>query len=525
MSVSFRPAPAPKDAPKSMFRRLTTKFNRAQPTQIAPPPAVNKRNSIGVPQVNQSTTLAAREARNAALRERGLLPPLPLSVQEAQQDMRIAIVSSPEPPEEPSALERRPTAANRIKEEWEAKNRERLSEFRFGGNSPASSPMKEDFGLEPVREVDTPLPSPLLSLETQDPMSEYGARSDEDPVRKSPRAPPPTLNLSRGQHLSPPLMQAWSDMLPDPSLPPLPPSPSLGSATESNFPSLISAFSITPPADADAGFPPPTHAPGTETPTPGDATPKPPGSPSRSQSPPRLALAPSSSETSSLGPPSLMHDSQSSASASTSTSDSLASGFGRMRSVAVRNSVIEPLAPGQGHHAIEVIVESPGEERTVFITTDRADEEGAEQVAGKQGRSEDVVALALPPRRRPVTTEDPTPAAAKADRRKSLNVFKRSAGGDGLSTMMSIRRSMGLGRAKSPVGFDASALPPSPTLNASFTAQQSASPRGRPQEKQQQLQQHRLSVSPTMHNQGSILQEMSKIENEESRRMTEVAFM
>jgi hypothetical protein len=34
-----------------------------------------------------------------------------------------------------------------------------------------------------------------------------------------------------------------------------------------------------------------------------------------------------------------------------------------------------------------------------------------------------------------------------------------------------------------------------------------------------------VALSPTMHSQGSILAEMSKIEDEESRRMTEVAFM
>ncbi|KAJ6610707.1 hypothetical protein B0H10DRAFT_404351 [Mycena sp. CBHHK59/15] len=113
------PAPAPANAaPKrTIFRKLTTRFNRNRSRSASPPPGHR---------------LAAKEARQAALRERGLLPPLPLSVQERQQDLRIAIVASPQS----SSLERRPTAANRIKEEWEAKNRERLTEFRFGGNSP-----------------------------------------------------------------------------------------------------------------------------------------------------------------------------------------------------------------------------------------------------------------------------------------------------------------------------------------------------------------------------------------------------
>ncbi|KAJ7024757.1 hypothetical protein C8F04DRAFT_1130483 [Mycena alexandri] len=518
-----------KDAPpKSIFRKLTTKFNRNQPS--ASPPAPHRRtNSIGVPQVNPSTTLATREARNAALRERGLLPPLPLSVQEAQQDMRIAIVSSPEPGEK-SELERHPTAANRIKAEWEAKNRERLTEFRFGGNSPASSPMQEDFGLEAVREVDTPLPSPLPSPDGQVPVSDFGERVD-DPGMKAPRAPPPTLNLSRGQHISPPLMQAWSDMPPDSYLPPLP-----GSATESNYSSLISAFSTTPPADAGFTPTPPTFLPlpptpslpnaAIQTPASGDVTPKPPGSPmtdgshaqpSRSPSIPRLD--PSESE-SSLGVPSLMQDSE-----SVTTSESFAS-FGRMRNVPlatkVRNSTIEP----QGHHAISVIVESPGEERDAFIAGPVGeDDDNLTQVAGKTPQvSEDILLAQAPPRR---ATEPATEALADADRRKSINVFKRGKG-EGLSTMMSIRRTMGLGRAKSSAGHstkvNVAKLPPSPTLSGSFASQQqNAQARGRPSPSTST--QRRLSVSPTMHNQGSILHEMSKIENEESRRMTEVAFM
>ncbi|KAJ7442459.1 hypothetical protein FB451DRAFT_1250790 [Mycena latifolia] len=92
--------------------------------------------------------------------------------------------------------------------------------------------------------------------------------------------------------------------------------------------------------------------------------------------------------------------------------------------------------------------------------------------------------------------------------------------------MMSIRRSMGLGRAKSavgpPKGFDAAHLPPSPTLPGDFGAQQGA--RGRPVAAGARHA-HRLSVAPTMYDGAGILLELNKIEDEESRRMTEVAFM
>ncbi|KAJ7094284.1 hypothetical protein C8R44DRAFT_814172 [Mycena epipterygia] len=96
--------------------------------------------------------------------------------------------------------------------------------------------------------------------------------------------------------------------------------------------------------------------------------------------------------------------------------------------------------------------------------------------------------------------------------------------------MMSIRRSMGLGRAKSsvgaPAGFDPSHLPPSPTLPTEFGELQQQQPMARGRTVAVGAgHAHRLSVSPTMHNRGSILMEMNKIEDEESRRMTEVAFM
>lgn len=231
--------------------------------------------------------------------------------------------------------------------------------------------------------------------------------------------------------------------------------------------------------------------------------------PSRSQSIPRLDGFESES---SLGVPSLMDSSESQT--TVSTSDSLGS-FGRMRNVPlatkVRNSTIE--GSPHGHHAISVIVESPTEERERdgLLSASPVDAEDLAEKAALKHSEE--------PQRRRAT--EPAPQAA--DRRKSLNIFKRGKGEGRLSTMVSIRRSMGIGRAKSvagaPAGFDPALLPPSPTLPVGFATQQQ---RGRPAGAGHR---HRTSVSPTMHNDGSILLEMSRIEDEESRRMTEVAFM
>ncbi|KAJ7238571.1 hypothetical protein B0H12DRAFT_1137238 [Mycena haematopus] len=516
--ILSRPAPpAPTTANKQssgLFRKLTTKFNRNRARSTSPP--ANKRRSLAIPQPSNSAW-ALQEARNAALRERGLLPPLPLSVQEAQQDSRIAVVAPPEPGQ--SELGRRQTAANRVKEEWEAKNRERLNEFRFGGNSPATSPVQQNFPATGLQEAETHFPTPLLSPDAQEPLSDFV----DEPEAKAPRAPPPTLNLSREHRLSPPLLQAWSDAPPDPSFLP---SPTSGTTTEAHFPSLISAFTSTPAADAtftpiSPSFLPLPPSPscsdptfnstlrdGTETPrVGGDCTPKPTsvsldGSsltpPSRSQSIPRMDASESEST---LGVPSLI-DSESQT--SMSTSDSLGD-FGRMRNVPlatkVRNSTFEP--QGSPHHAISVIVESPTEDRDETVLSASPVDKGDSQPKALPMPSKEP----MTPQRR---TTDPMPptaqVAAQVDRRKTLNVFKK----------MSIRRPMGLGRAKS------SAKPPTPTLPASFAGQQQHRMGGRPVGA---AQQHRTTVSPTMHNAGSILLEMNKIENDESRRMTEVAFM
>ncbi|KAF7312651.1 hypothetical protein MIND_00279200 [Mycena indigotica] len=61
---------------------------------------------------NAASTIAAQQARNAALRECGLLPPLPSGVPEAHKDGRTRERTTRD----------RTTVASRIKQQWEAKN-------------------------------------------------------------------------------------------------------------------------------------------------------------------------------------------------------------------------------------------------------------------------------------------------------------------------------------------------------------------------------------------------------------------
>ncbi|KAJ7196872.1 hypothetical protein GGX14DRAFT_403077 [Mycena pura] len=481
--------PANKQAPsksRTLFRRITTKFNRTRARSTSPPAAVNRRRSLAIPQVDNGTTLASREARNAALRERGLLPALPLSVQEAQQDLRIAIVV----PEliAPPTLERRVTAAHRIKEEWEAKN-------RMGDGSS----VRDTNALATVKEVDSPLPSPNPQ---EPPPAEFAGAADEpeQPERKGPRAPPPALTLARERSLSPPLLRPWND-LPDadPCAFPLPPSPL---TADSPFSSLISAFAVTPAADK--AFTPisPTFLPLPPSPSPsratfrsdgdGDGTPRPPGSPTAPRSPlrdtsiPRLNSSASESGESSLGVPSLLPDSASESQTTLSTADSCGGsgsggGVGRMRNVkGFRNSTVE-VEPDM-HRAFEVIVESPVEERTDPFWEPSAQPDATAAVPD-------------------VSTPASPPNAGKGERRKSL--------------MLSLRRSFGARRKSTGgalAGFNPALLPPSPTLPAEFAAQQ-------------QQRAPPACINPTMHSTGSIMAETSKIGDEETRRVTELAFM
>ncbi|KAF7312670.1 hypothetical protein MIND_00281300 [Mycena indigotica] len=471
-------APPPQPQPRTtLLRKLTTKFTRSRPRSTSPPPA--RKRSFAVDTA----------ARNAALRERGLLPALPLSVQEAQQDKQIAVVASPEP-EPRSTLARQPTEAARIKDQWEAKNRTskddreadvkaRLTEFRFGGNSPAASPLKESFpmSLEAVVEVETPQPSP----------DEKSIDEASMTPTKVPRAPPPTLNLSRGRNLSPPLLQAWSDFPPDPTQLPLPPSPS--PVVESPFSSLISAFAPTPLVDA--GFTPvsPEFLPLPPSPLLRDV-------PTRETSLPRMdgGYASESGE-SSLGVPSLMPDTASESASSNADNGA----FGRMRSVNVRNSTIE-IEPE--HRAFQVIVETPAEEHEDPFSVIRTESPEPDAQIVALSTATPTLALVPPPKRRGTAPDE----VAGGERRKSL--------------LLSFRRSVGLGRANStatrrksaagaPSSFDPSLLPPSPTLPVEFAQQQS----------------RRSSINPTIHNGASIVFQTSKIEDDETRRMTEVAFM
>jgi len=149
-------APAPVRTKSRLVRMLTTRKKDDDTPKIPKRPAV--------------TSAYSKEQREAALRARGLLPPLPLSEQERALDNSIPIVREVKP--EPETSKKEPTAADLIKKQWEEKNREanaeermRLNTFRFGGSSTSLN--------EPKKPTDQSTSEPSNS-------EEHAAATDED---------------------------------------------------------------------------------------------------------------------------------------------------------------------------------------------------------------------------------------------------------------------------------------------------------------------------------------------------------
>jgi len=192
-------------------------------------------------------------------------------------------------------------------------------------------------------------------------------------------------------------------------------------------------------------------------------------------------------------------------------------------------------------HNIPVIIESPVEE-TPFPKDVGHDLSSAETDDKQQPA----------PRVQQEQMELSPATAAKADHQKTKNPVKRGqtldpsnavAAKERLSMLSSVRRSVvgSFRRSKSTLNmgrnqktFNASHLPPSPTIATSFgeyarkslsSPTRSLFPSPRPSDVGSVSSRPRLGVAPTLHSRGSILVQMNNIEDEETRRVTELAFL
>ncbi|KDR78960.1 hypothetical protein GALMADRAFT_209299 [Galerina marginata CBS 339.88] len=590
------PLARPRSKSRTIIRMLTTKFTPrtvSSPTQLVrPPPAVSNAFS--------------KDQRDAALRERGLLPPLrpnkDLSAQELELDHRIPIVQPVEESDEQSS-ESGPSAADLIKKEWVAKNhgveeehRDRMNNFKFGGGStPLASPSVEgQFPVPPAHEQvagqstaddASPPNEPLPPVPT---LSERDPQEQACPAPSPPSAvlPPPPSDDQTIDRSSSPLLELSSEI--QAFMFPLPPSPSPSRREIASPPrSPISVIHPSPSLRSVPGIPQSlrsdTGESGANTPRALEIQETVPLSPSQSAAPaisltpPTAASSPATADAlssafhmrtdsfalleesiTSVMTPSLDSTSQTTATSTTGTTDSNSNGSSAAK------------GPGPGklgmlqvktHEAatVPVIVESPieasrfSEELAVVVEEGSAsmelDEKAEDLIASTSPVPQSPPAVGSPaatlrPNKRGLT--DPT---ANVDRRKSLNPFKRGqtiTGDAGKPTspnpgaepqrrlsmaasLSNMRRSVVGTLSKPKAGgdgnrgrkFDASHLPPSPTIPVgsvgSRAAAASRSPPSSPRPRQ--------AVSPVMYNRGSILLETAGIEDEESRRMTELAFL
>ncbi|KAK0205047.1 hypothetical protein DFS33DRAFT_727148 [Desarmillaria ectypa] len=500
---------------KTLLRTISTTFRRVSPTiPSSPNPPFSQYN------------------RDAALRERGLLPPLPLSLQEQEQDRRIPSLELKDVIDEDQ-----PSAAHRIKEEWEAKNhtaeaeqRERLAHFKFGGlTSPSAPDLAQSQVLEVVIEMDSPTPSPTsptsvtslhekiltpLALHLNPSTScvhSHDILSKPEPAFV-PLPPSPLLTS----------VPEPADV--DPVLIPIPPSPvlkslvlpalSIGQASESAASSSILADKIEsqkqlcPPSPTflNAVTPPasPTMSAGHSTEE-GSLAP-----PSRKRS--HTVLSHESSDESSIATPSIDATSQ----VLTIVTTSSESHTSRRRST---GKVWTNDFPS---HDIPVIVESPKEEVSSPLSNNgKFSDSPVEPESSSLQRGQ--------------SAPSPTESRIKGQRRRSLNLFKKLDKAPGSRSLTTIRRSVvgTLGRKGK------SDLPPSPTIPSPLPSSPPVERRGLRAMRSLGFNRQlsvvtgaevpavgpRQPLSPTIHNPGSILLGTCEIEDEESRRVTELAFL
>ncbi|KAG6865978.1 hypothetical protein C0991_009980 [Blastosporella zonata] len=519
------------DRSKTIMRLFSTKFRPRSP------PTPTRSTLLPRSPTQITSAFGSKEAREAALRERGLLPPLKanvdLSLAEYERDRLLPILTPPSNDDTVDGEGMMMSAALRVKHEWEAKHMdardefERMKNFTFG--RPTSPPALEE-----------PSTSLLPSATVEPSGATHPIPSDQPPPDTMP--PVLTLNSRRslatlGFQLDDPstAVQRLSSAF-EPHLIPLPPSPS----PSSRFPRSreeLAAISLA------ASFPLP--------PSPGLSVPQ--GSPVISITPPTVF----SSE--------LPQHSRAESGSSRVTAVSGAASHGMTASTADTSE-----SSSSPNIAIPLIVESPIEESPIEEESLLKGSITGRHIALSATTSEDgvlEVRFSKQSTARIRNSTDPTPGELKthrAERRKSFNPFKRNQASPPAeppvvslqtpsrrlsmgASLNNMRRSVigtlsrpkpaGLAVKVERAGFDASHLPPSPTIPAVFAEHASsfspiASPKWTSPFQQQQQQRPmppdfktRIPVSPTLYSRGGIVAETNNIEDDESRRMTELAFL
>ncbi|KAJ3720817.1 hypothetical protein DFJ43DRAFT_1095136 [Lentinula guzmanii] len=489
----------------TIAKRLSTTFRR--PSQ-SPHPA----SHVPIPSVR------SKQLREAALRERGLLPPKDMSAQELEQDNQIASVAPAPQILYADGL----SEADRIKQAWEAK---------IQPNDTAGQEESPDSVLEA----------------TVHPAKAENANGSLDSNSAPPPSPKPTSSIRKSlsrAHLAqakPPPTRELPPTPLDPECIPLPPSP-LEDASSIRSAELSYADVSLSPSCGSATSPPITitaeSLPEEVNSHPNSAQPSLSHTHTLHPGSPVTSLSPSTTECSSdgaLAPPELQNRSRPSVIIN-NCSDSDESGSIAAPSLATSSQLTsespcsytthkfrpDPLAKTWTNEpSVPVIIESPveGNGLVIPINDDIPDQEA------------DDMATSFPSRAKYATTNGkhkqpsfiPSTGAQKASSGKLGGKMSRSG------SLANFRHSVVSTLTRKPtkshsLNFDTSTLPPSPTVPASLGSHSSISAQSA-NSKNSNVESTRQALSPTIHSRGSILFETSHIEDEETRRMTEMAFM
>ncbi|KAF4571288.1 hypothetical protein EYR36_008617 [Pleurotus pulmonarius] len=514
-------------SPKTVLRRLTTKLRLPLSSALPKPPP-------------HTSSYAAQGGREAALRARGLLPPLQpnpdLSTQEQEQDLRYSVVVPLQDVDRDIDI----TAAKKIKQEWEARNqaltspeeeailvRSRLQAFKFGGSA-VSLGVPDEAAINVTNDGDhssnqlapptPPEEAPAIEVST------YSAHDDSSsttpPNTRSRLGRPPALDLSQTRRRS------LSKPRPSPTGP-LPPLPADAEVVYSprSIPLPVSQPTTpkTPSSATNRSLPPPTSPPAQSITLKKNAPV--PLSPRSQQTPQSPKLKPdemhSILETHSQG----------------DTTSSIDSSMGSHQHAFKVKSI---------EHGVPAILESLVEEKMNSAKLQSALE--IEDSVDQHASPADVLVI---------------PQRTKDARRKSFGLFRRD-NSDAVSVksatssqskknaVFNLRRSIfgplsrkSLDKQRLGSAFDASHLPPSPTLPLSFADQAKsgtalphsqsspalAKARAPPSSNKRGAampsppQSPRRAVSPKIHSRGSIQIETHGIQDDESRRLCELAFI
>lgn len=467
-----------------------------------------------------------------------------MSLQELEQDQRLPII---EPAQVSDPLDSaKVSAANRIKKEWEAKNQsqyvEQRERIKVGTDAIPTEPESENLVT-----VKSNIPSPVASPFEKRSETSHAPRVDESHPQSQPlrQRSDPARAISTSSHNASSSEAGHSSLFPTeeeleahfeslnstssqatPQIGPTPTPRSVRSIDPSGTPRKANAN--TPKHlkldFQDKRLPPtpsisltPTTPPATYSGSAPDGSLE--SNRNRSNSvPTQISIAES---TSSIATPSLDGSSQTMTISTLSTSESLLSpSKGKFGGLTLKTY--------EGHH-ISMIAESPTEDCQLSA-------EPKEDTLGVIAEEETCISRPVRARRQ---TTDPS-GLRKSEARKSFNPFKRGQTIDNAppdqpprrlamsASLSNMRRSVvsSLSRPKStlefsgqlsPKNFDASYLPPSPTLSAQGEA-------GRPGAMTGAVPRPRQAVDPVLHSRGSIMLQTNFIEDEESRRMTEMAF-